>query len=245
MGTILSNGGVKAVLKFAESVEQPRKVGVALARNDETLDTEMLGLMHTATETETQVALGYFERRFAVFGWEGLDRLITDHDLSPRVVADLHRAPPPVKSPWTRADALDREVADRILGPEPATATSDIPDDLSQLLLVSRRLREVGRCEFATMLLSFGVDSHECEAEYLEEIAACLEQRTQEEPSASSDRTSIENFQLSSLLKALDQHRDDLGIGRVAKTRVAVLPSPSPRSRLPSSQHLQGHVRGS
>ena len=216
VGTILSDGGIKAVLRFAEAVDQPRRVGTALARNDATFDIDVLGLMHVATEIETQVALGYFERRFAAFGWEGLDRLIADHDPSPRVVADLHRAPPPVKMSWTRVDALGTKVAEEYW----TRATYydiGIPDDSSQLLHVSQRLQAVGRYEFATMLLSFGADSHESETKYLEEVADCLEQRIQEAPSASSDRTSIDGHHLASLLKVVGRHRDDLGIGRVAR----------------------------
>lgn len=216
VGTILNNGGIASVMEFANAVEHPRRVGTALARSEATLDTDMLDLMHGATDTETEVALGYFGQAFAAFGWERLDRLINDHDPSPRVVADLHRAPPPVELPWTRVEALGNEVAG-----EYWTRASyydiGLPDELSQLLLVSGRLREVGRCGLAAMLLSMCADANERNAEYLDEIADCLEQLSDEQQSASANQTLMGDYPLANLLKILDRHRDDVGVDRVAR----------------------------
>ena len=87
--TILRDGGIEAVLEFAQAVEQPRRVGVALARNDATLDAVVLEAMQSAPDAVTQAALGYFGQRFAALGWDGIDRLLADDDLPARVAADL------------------------------------------------------------------------------------------------------------------------------------------------------------
>jgi len=214
VGAILSNGGTEAVLRFAEAVEQPRRVGIALASNDATLDIDMLGLMHAATEVETQVALGYFEHRFTVFGWKGLDRLIDENDLSPQVVADLHRAPPPAELPSTRVDAHGSEVATEYWA-RASYYDIGLPDELSHLLQASRRLREAGRNDLARKLLALS-DAHESDPAYAEEAAACLEQWVQED---SHQRLSIgmDAWKSAKLMQVLNAHSEHLGGGRVVR----------------------------
>ena len=214
VAAILNNGGVQAVLELSDSVESPRPVGAALARCDPTLDMEILEAMEVASEETTQAALGYFTVRFDEFGWEGIDRLLADHDLSPRVVADLHRTAPPIELPWTRVDALGTEVAAEYW----ARATYydiGILDELSQLLEVTRRLREAGRLALARTLLAARPDRHTSQPEFAEEVTAFLEQWIQHPP-ADPDRSSMTDRQLTTLIKVLDGHREHLGTGRVA-----------------------------
>ena len=213
---ILDSAGIRAVLELAAEVEQPRRVGIALARVDGGLDIEMLGAMSDAAEAVTQAALGYFGHRFGELGWEGIDRLRETHARTPQAAADLLRAIAPIHQPWTRVAALGRGVA-AVYWERVSYYDIGIPQCLDQLLEVSRRLREAGRCEFATMMLSFGADTHQSEPEYLEEVADCLEQRIQQAPSESRDRTPMGDYDLASLLTVLDRHRDQFGIGRVAR----------------------------
>ena len=216
VGAILSDGGPEAVMKFAEAVEQPRRVGIALASNDPTLDVDMLGMMHTATEVETQVALGYFQHRFTGLGWAGMDRLIDENDLSPRVVADLHRTPPPIELPWTRVDAHGTRVAS-----EYWTRTTyydiGIPDDLSELLQVLRRLREAGRRDLVQLLLSVSADSHESDPAYAEEAAICLEQWIQEDSHQGLSVDGMVAWTLGRLIEVLGDHHKHLGRSRVTR----------------------------
>ena len=214
VAAILNDGGVQAVLELSESVESPRPVGAALARCDPTLDMEILEAMEIATEATTQAALGYFAFRFDEFGWEGINRLLTDHGLSPQVVADLHRTAPPIELPWTRVGALGTEVAAEYW----ARATYydiGIPDELSQLLEVTRRLREAGRLDLARTLLAARPERHTVQPEFAEEVGAFLEQWIQHPP-ADPDRSRMTGRQLTTLIKVLDGHREHLGTGRVA-----------------------------
>ena len=211
---IMGDAGVEAVLEFAESVDQPRRVGIALARSDSTLDINILEAMDAAPEAVTQVALGYFGRRFAAFGWEGVGKLLADPDLSSRVAADLLRAPPPVELPWTRVDALGTEVATEYWA-RVSYYDIGIPEELSQLLEVSRRLREAGRIELARMLLAVRSATHAPHPEFAEEAAACLEQWIQDPPSE-PDRSGKAGWELTTLIKVLDRHRANLDTGRVA-----------------------------
>ena len=212
--TLLRAGGVEAVLEFARSVDQPHRAGIALARSDSTLDIDILKAMDTAPEAVTQVALGYFGRRFTAFGWEGIDRLLADHDLTARVAADLLRSPPPVELPWTRVDALGTEVAAEYWA-RVSYCDIGIPEELSQLLEVSRRLRAAERIDLARTLLVARSDHHASQPEFAEETAAYLEQWIQH-PSPESDHTGTTGWELTTLLKVLNRHRESLGTGRVA-----------------------------
>ena len=211
---IMSEGGVESVLEFAEAVAQPHRVGIALARSDSTLDIDLLEAMEAAPEAVTQVAVGYFGHRFVACGWEGIDRLLADHDLSARVTADLLRAPPPVELPWTRVDALGSEVAAEYWA-RANYYDIGIPEELSQMLEVSRRLREAGRIDLARTLLVARSEIHAPHLEFAEEVAAYLEQWIQH-PSLAPEHTGTTGWELTTLLKVLDGHREDLGTGRVA-----------------------------
>ena len=214
VAAILADGGVAAVLDFSESVESARPVGSALAGCDSTLDIEVLQAMDAGSEAVTLAALGYFAGRFEDFGWDGINRLIADHTLSARVVADLHRAPPPIELPWTRVDALGTEVAAEYW----ARATYydiGIPEELSQLLEVTRRLRDAERIDLARLLLALSADRHASQPAFADEAAALLEQ-WMEHPPVHPDRSGMAGYELTELLKALDVQREHLGTGRVA-----------------------------
>ena len=214
VAAILRDGGVAEVLNFSESVEWPRAVGSALARCDSTLDIEILLAMEAASDAVTQAALGYLAGRFEEFGWDGINQLIADHDLSSKVLADLHRTPPPIELPWTRVDAHGTEVAAEYW----ARATYydlGIPEELSQLLEVTRRLRDAGRVDLARTLLASRADHHAAQPAFADEAAALLEQWIQHPP-VHPDRSGMTGYELTELLKALDVQREHLGTARVA-----------------------------
>lgn len=211
---ILRGAGLDSVFDFATSVDKPHEVGKALARCDSTLDIDVLGHMDTEQETVTWVALGYFDRRFAALGWDGLNRLLAENDVSPKVAADLMRSPPPIETPWTRIDALGTDVAaaywDRV-----GYFDLGIPDELSQLLEVCRRLREARRLRLAQWLLVSHADEHRPVIEFAEEVAVNLEQWV-EHPDDHVGDAEMMRWELATLLKVLDTHRDHLGTTRVA-----------------------------
>ena len=213
---ILDSGGIAAVLDFASEVEQPVRVGNALGRVATDVDVEVLDAMHDPADAVTQCALGYFGHRFSELGWHGIHRLRECHARTPQAAADLLRAIAPIHQPWTQVTALGGSLAatywERV-----SYYDIGVPQDLDQLLEVSRRLREAGRCEFAAMLLSFGAGTHESEPEYLDEVADCLEQRIEQAPPEGRERTPMGDYHLATLVKTLDRHRDHLGIGRVAR----------------------------
>ena len=205
------SGGIAAVLDFAAGVRQPLDVGKALAATGSGVDEEMLGVMDSAPETVTQVALGYFASRFREYQWDGIDRLITCHSPSAQVTADLIRACRPKELPWRKANELGAEVAaqywirvdDWSLG---------CPEALCELLEVTGGLREAGRADFAAWLLSLRLDSLASEPKYAEEVASCLEEwRRQETPRTSP----FDRYDLVRLLSVLDQNVEHLGTDRV------------------------------
>ncbi len=215
-GAILHSGGVSAVLEFAERIEQPGMVGDSLARRGENLDEAVLGAMPDAPPAITCVALRYFECRFAEFGWEGVDRLLADHGLSPQVAADLLRAVPAAELPWRRVDALGHEVAAEYWTRVGCYETGP-PTELSELVEVSRRLREAGRIDMARTVLVHQPGSFESELDFAEEAAACLDLWVLQEADGKPAYGAMVAWELTSLIKALDQHREHLGTERVAR----------------------------
>ncbi len=220
---ILAEGGLKAVLAFAMEVEQPGLVGVALARVKPHLDAPMLDEMLNAPAAVTSVALGYFEYRFSEIGWEGVDELLANHEMSPQVVADLHRAVPAAETPWDRVEAHGSEVADAYWT-RVNYFNVRVRSDLRELLVVSRRLRQARRIELALTLLEGVARAHESDPGFAEEVATCLEQWIRNEVSEASPQGKVVGKQLVSLIKVLDCHREQLGVGRLARIEWLLYP---------------------
>lgn len=216
IGEVLRSGGVSAVLDLAMAVEQPRLVGIALARHGADFDDKLLDAMHDPPAAVTSVALGYFHHRFADLGWEGIDRLLVDHDVSPQVEADLHRAVPRSQASWTRIDERGTEVADSYWA-RAHYFDIGVPSELGDLLTVSRRLRQAGRTDLARTFLAAPATAHESDPEFAEEVAACLEQWIQQETASEPVEGVIVAWELTSLIRVLGKHRNDLGIERVAR----------------------------
>ena len=210
----LDVGGVVAVLELAVGVDNPRAVGIALANTGSEVDPSMLVAMDTAPEAVTQAALGYFTIRFRELDWEGIDRFLADHSPSEHVTADLLRAILPIRQPWRRAHELGAHVAAEYwarvdygdLGP---------PSDLGKLLEVSQRLRDAQRVDFAAWYLWLGSSNYGTLPRFAEETATCLEQLVKQERGPNPlKKPGI--YHLSALMEALDNHRDHLGVDRVA-----------------------------
>ena len=170
--------------------------------------------MEAASEAVTEVALGYFGRRFAYLQWEGVAELLSKNDVSPQVAADVLRSPPPVELPWTRVDAWGEEVATEYWS-RVGYYDLGIPQELSQLLEVCRRLRKAGRLESALPLLAVRSTAHESHPEFAEESAEWLEQWVKQ-PSTEAENGDLAYWRLVPLFKVLDKHRDHLGTSRVA-----------------------------
>lgn len=214
IGVVLAEGRLDAVFDFAKSVDEPRRVGSALAGCNSALDKDILRAMETASGAITEVALGYFGHRFAELRWEGLGELLSENQVSPQVAADVLRSPPPVELPWTRVDAWGEEVATEYWH-RVGFYDLGVPQELSQLLEVCRRLREVGRLELAGTLLSVRSTANESHSEFADEAAAWLEQRIKQ-PNTESEYDDMAYWRLVSLFKVLDKHRDHLGTSRIA-----------------------------
>lgn len=217
MEAVHADGGLAAVLVFAESVEIPYQVGTALAGCAPSLDPAILEEMDGASEVVAQLALGYFCQRFRDIGWDGFDTLLIDHDLEPQVVADLLRAATSIESAWKRAKAIGEEVAAHFWA-KVRVLELGIPKDQLELLEVSRHLRDANRVELALVLLTRDGETNAPSLEFAEEAAACLEQWIRQPPQpVPSDQTDwqLTNYCLTTLIKVLDEHRDNLGSERV------------------------------
>ncbi len=219
---VLASGGLNALFEFAAAVDQPHRVGSALARCSPGLDEQILEAMDSAHEAVTQVALGYFGQRFASLGWQGLEQLLREHELSPQVAADVLRAPPPVARAWTRVEAHGAEVAAEYWS-RVSYYDLGIPDGLDQLLEVYRRLLAVDRHELARWLLTLRAKEYASHPEFAEEAAALLEHWL-EHPGGEIKQNAMTSWRLASLFRVLDNHRDHLGTARVAVLEWQYLP---------------------
>ena len=225
VAAILSDSGFSAICEFAERVDNPREVGIALALSDQSLDTDVLTAMNAASVTTTQVALGYFGQRFVAFGWTGVEQLITSCDLSQQVTADLLRAIPPIELPWIRLDTLSNEIASEYWA---RVTYYDIghPSDVSQIIRISQQLRNAERLRFAMSIISLYLLSNVSTRTVAEEAAACLDHWIQPQRSQVTVHTDnsapyannylFTNQILTSLINLLDEHREYFGIERLA-----------------------------
>ena len=211
---VFADGGLEAVFDFAESVDEPRRVGSALASCNSALDKDVLSAMETASGAVTEIALGYFDNRFAELRWEGLEELLSEDDVSPRVAADVLRSPPPVELPWTRVDAWGDEVATEYWS-RVGFYDLGIPQELSQLLEVCRRLRQAGRLKLARRLLALRSSNLDSHSEFAEEAAAWLEQ-WMGQPGTGAEYDDMAYWELVTLFEVLDKHQGHLGTSRVA-----------------------------
>ncbi len=211
--TILSAGGLSGMLEFAEAVEHPYQAGRTLAVCNPALDTEVLLSMEDSSDAMTRAALGYFDTRFAALGWHGIDRLITYGQPSPRVVADLLRSPPRAEQAWKRIDRFGPDVAAEYWS-RVTSFELDWPDDLDELLELSRRLRTAGRFDLASDLLHMPSHDHTAEPAFAEEIAEFLSLRVRH--SDADDTYSVMDlWKLTKMLEVIDRHREHLGANRV------------------------------
>ena len=175
VGATFDTGGVAAVLELAVGVDNPRAVGTALAHTGSDVDVSMLAAMGDASESVTQVALGYFAIRFRECEWEDIELFLAQHSPSHRVAADLLRTIPPTKKPWSKVHELDADIASEYwarvnygdLGPL---------SDLAKLLEVCQRLRDAQRASLAVEYLWLGYSNFRTEPRFATETAACLEQ---------------------------------------------------------------------
>ncbi len=160
-------------------------------------------------------ALGYFNARFGDLGWPGIDRLIADNEPSPQAAADLLRAAPASEQGWNRLDLFGPEIAAEYWS---RVTPGDLghPDELEQLLNLSRLLRTAGRLELVAHVLTTPSQDHSAELAYAEEAAEFLAQRVRHPDVGGVGSGVMQRWELASLFEVLDKHREQLGVRRVA-----------------------------
>ena len=209
----LASHGLDGVLALATSVSQPHEVGQALARSGSDQTAGLIAAMHDADEAIIRAAFGYL--RNTLTGWGQLKEMIDRHKPSPRTAADLLRALPPTQRSWRHATDLGADTA--VAYWERADPYSlGFPEDSDALLEVSQGLRSAGRADDAAWVLHMGLRGTDCPAEIAEEIVECLQDRIDQQPSRGDVPSRLGEYRLSKLMDILDQHRDTLGLQKVA-----------------------------
>ncbi|MDE0133301.1 MAG: hypothetical protein OXM54_00545 [Acidimicrobiaceae bacterium] len=213
--SLLAAHGLDGVLRLAQAAAVPHWVGVALAAAGPTLDVDVLTSMHGAPAPIIGAGIGYFGTRFENLGWAGVNRLIADNQPSPQAAADLLRAVPASEQAWDGVDRFGPDVAAEYWA---RVTHGDLgrPDDLEQLLDLSRRLRTAERLDLVAHVLSTPSQSHRAESAYAEEAAAFLAQQIQHPDVGGVGTGIMQRRRLRGLFGVLDRHRDHLGAGRVA-----------------------------
>lgn len=213
--SVLAADGLESVLRLAEGVEVPRWVGMALAEAGPMDDADVLASMQDASAPVAQAALGYFRVRFADLGWAGIELLITNGQPSPQVAAEILRAIPASEQAW---DGLDRFGPDVTAEYWSRVTPGDLgrPDELEQLLDLSRLLRTAGRLDLVAHVLATPSQDHSAELAYAEETAEFLTQRIRQPDVGGVGSGVMQRWALTGLFEVLDKHREQLGVGRVA-----------------------------
>lgn len=216
---IHSEGGTKAVLGFAASVEAPRDVGTALASASLPDCDEPMGAELAAGEPLTvEAAWAYFVARCRKDGWVPIDRQIAASS-SPEAIAGLLRASRDPEGAWRRLDEMDEAV--RVNYWETLTE-SDLPFNQDLEMEVARRLGHAGRPVAAINLLANYSYRFTEDPEYARAAAELLmllaEQGTSEEAQLAYES-------VTSLLEAIDRHADNFGEEEIAEIEWAYLPS--------------------
>lgn len=101
---ILQLKGVDGVIRFAESVDYPEKVGYAIdAIDDETIERAFLPhFLNTEDKKHKALVSGYIWRRYQVKGWDWCDN-IDKSDWTPAQIGQFLACLPFTKEAWDRA----------------------------------------------------------------------------------------------------------------------------------------------
>ena len=211
---ILHDRGFKAVLELAADADRPDQVGGALARNEPPRDREVVGALQSGDETIRRFAMGYFNRRFAALGWDGIEQLLSEYRLAPRDEAAVLRSAPADFEAWKRADEHRSDVASAYweqVGPYELGHSHAI----DELRSICRRLRDAKRHDVALELLWRELGSRSPTCEFASETAESLEHWLNRLDDA-SNVSALARPDLIELLGVLDAHRDCIGIDRLA-----------------------------
>ncbi|WP_420439786.1 hypothetical protein [Candidatus Poriferisodalis sp.] len=211
---ILHDRGFEAVLELAADADRPDQVGGALARNKPPRDREVVGALQSGDDTNTRFAMGYFNRRFAALGWDGIEQLLSEHRLAPREGAAVLRSAPADFEAWKSADEHRSDVASAYweqVGPYELGHSHAI----DELRSICRHLRDAERHDAVLELLWRELGSHWSSCEFASEVAESLEHWLNHLADA-SDVSALARPDLIELLRVLDAHRDCTGIDRLA-----------------------------
>lgn len=220
IGHIFESGGLGAILAFAAEVAFPGQVGLALARhvNDAEFDARLFSHLESDSEVASAVAFAYFGARFLDHGWPYIEALL---DIgSPRGSARLLRSTWQSLDASARADALSTDVAREFWR---EFAYFGLGGEFDGVLQVARRLREVGRNAASVAFLSLysrRTDSYE----FARAITEGLEE-LMENPDADPEIGTLREYDFDLLMKAIANHRDQLGRDRVVRLEWFFLPA--------------------
>ena len=218
MTEIVRVGGVEAVEQFARSVEAPGLVGTALAdaAGGDNTDTQVLMRLDSPDTAVAAAARGYFVTRFRTSGWDPLDALLIDTEVSPAAAAELLRASDDPAGAWERVDAAGAEVQDeywsRFTRWDLRLGDALVPEAI-------RRLNRAGRPSESASLLAWCEYRHRDDPEFAHATAETLEQLTD-----GGGSTQLADDTIEDLLAVLNQHVDTLGEPRVRRIEWACLP---------------------
>ncbi len=211
---ILRDRGFEAVLKLAAAADRPDQVGDALVRREPPCDREVVEALQAGDDTITRFAMGYFNRRFAVLGWDGIEQLLSEYRLAPREGAAVLRSAPAEFEAWKRVHQHRSDVASAYwdqVGPYELGHSHE----MDELRSIRRRLRDAKRHDVVLELLWRELGSRSSTCEFASEAAESLEQWLNHLADA-SDVSALARPDLIELLGVLDAHRDCIGIDRLA-----------------------------
>lgn len=217
---IVSDGGLDAVIGFADEAGTPPLVGVSLARvGGDSYSDALLPLLKAEEPGRLDFAFAYFGQLFRESGWEWLDSFMDGRTMTPVEAARL------LRTSWAPLEGGQR--ADR-LGPEVSLAYwSEVQyfglgGDFKGALDLARRLMEHDRTAAALDLLAIYARTERNDPEYALGILVAFEMLMAQQEDAELQRLS--QHDVDSLLQILSAHQTDLGRERLARVEWFFLP---------------------
>lgn len=218
---ILEEEGLDGLIRFAAECRVPGQIGAALERaTGADFEDTLIGLLDSPDNSTSNLAFGYFARRFESQRWDWLDAFIDRHrSSSPSVLSRLLRAAWDPKEAALRADRLGEDVAREFWT---KLSYMGLGTDFKDATRLSARLVEYGRPAAALDLLALYARRQTPDLDYAEAVMSAFEALI--EHPGDQELQQLSQYDVDTLLKIVAANRRQLGLDRAIRVEWFFLP---------------------
>lgn len=221
---ISRSGGLVGTLKFALDVEFPGAVGVSLADSSNgEYDDEIVGLLASNVPAEKDFAIGFFSRRFKFEGWTWLEAL-TDRtaDIPSESVGLLLAITDDFPAAWEKAEELGEDVERAFWS---VFSPYGLGKDWEHLQLAASKLNAFTRPCTALRLMEIYLTTQDEQSANLAPVMIDSLDAILKTQDSDPEFPGLSQYDFQRAFNYLDQHRDEIGIDRIAQLEWAYLPA--------------------